>query len=58
MTFGAYLIPLAGLEVYFRAQASQSPAFKRFTAAGMLLMTALMAIGIFGAIAFMWGPYM
>ncbi len=58
LEFGAWLIPLAVLEAYFRAQDSQAGSVKRTIGALVLLMTAFMAIGIFGAVAFMWGPYM
>lgn len=58
LQFGAYLLPLAVLEVYFLAQRSHSLAAKRAVAGLVIVMTVLMAIGIFGAIAFMWGPYM
>lgn len=58
LTFGAYLIPLAVLELYFRAQDSRSGLRKRLAGVVVLVMTAFMAIGISGAIAFMWGPYM
>jgi len=58
VTFGAYLIPLGGLELYFLAQRSTSAGVKRSIAGLVLVMTTLMAIGIFGAVAFMWGPYM
>lgn len=58
LQFGAYLIPLAVLEAYFRAQNSGAPSRKRLIGGLVLLATAFMAVGIFGAIAFMWGPYM
>ncbi|WP_245531314.1 DUF2306 domain-containing protein [Asticcacaulis biprosthecium] len=58
LTFGAYLIPLAVLELYFLAQRSRHTIVKRGVSALVLIMTVLMAVGIFGAIAFMWGPYM
>ena len=58
LAFGSYLIPLVVLELYLRAQRSPSPLHKRLASALVLLMTAFMAIGIGGAVAFMWGPYM
>ena len=58
LMFGCYLIPLAVLELYFLAQGSQSASIKRAVGALVLVLTAVMAIGIGGAIAFMWGPYM
>lgn len=56
LSFGSYLIPLAGLELYFAAQDSPSGSVKRATGGLVLCLTALMAIGIFGATAFMWFP--
>lgn len=58
LQFGCYLIPLAVLELYFLAQRSQKAVTKRVVSALTLILTAFMAIGIGGAIAFMWGPYM
>ncbi|HEU4961275.1 MAG TPA: DUF2306 domain-containing protein [Sphingomonas sp.] len=56
--FGAYLVPLAVLEIYFRAQGSGVRAMKRGVAGLMLLMTAITLVGVSGAVAFMWWPYM
>ena len=58
LQFGAYLIPLAMFEAYLRAGRSPAPSVKRLTAAGMILAAAVTALGVFGAVAFMWGPYM
>lgn len=58
LVFGAYLIPLGVLELWLRAQESVRSAFKWMTGGIILTMTAFMALGIAGAIAFMWGPYM
>ncbi len=58
LQFGAYLLPVAILEIYFRAQDSRSAAAKRWTAGLIFLATALTAVGVAGAVAFMWGPYM
>jgi hypothetical protein len=58
LQFGCYLIPLAVLELYFLAQRSQKAAIKRMVSGLVLFWTAFMAIGIGGAVAFMWGPYM
>ena len=56
LSFGSYLIPLAGLEIYFAAQDSRSGSI-RLAASGLVLcLTAIMAIGIFGATVFMWFP--
>lgn len=49
LEFGCYLIPLALLELYFRAQ--------RYAAGLILLATLFMMTGIGGAIAFMWLPH-
>lgn len=58
LQFGSYLIPLGVLEVYFHAQRSANPAVKRGAAGLLIAMTIVTAVGIIGAIAFMWGPYM
>lgn len=58
LQFGSYLIPLAVLEAYLRAQDSRRPALKRGVAALVMLTTVLTAVGVVGAILFMWGPYM
>ena len=58
IAFACYLLPLAVLEVYLAAQRSQSTAVKYGAALLVLGMTVLMAVGIFGTIAFMWRPYL
>ncbi|WP_420138052.1 DUF2306 domain-containing protein [Sphingomonas sp.] len=58
LQFGAYLIPVAVLEAYFLAQASDARSTKRMTAALVLIMTAITLLGAIGAVAFMWWPYM
>lgn len=58
LVFGSYLIPLALLELYFRAGRSAHPAPKFLTAAIVLASAVFTAIGVFGTIAFMWGPYL
>lgn len=58
LQFGAYLIPLALFEAYWRAGRSPRPGVQRLTVAAMALAAAVTALGVFGAIAFMWGPYM
>lgn len=57
-TFGSYLIPLALLELYLTAQRSARPVFKVLTAALVLTASLFTAAGVFGTIAFMWGPYL
>lgn len=56
--FGSYLLPLAGLELYFIGQRTASPAVRMAVSGLVLTLTALMAIGIFGAAMFMWLPQM
>lgn len=58
LQFGCYLVPLGVLELYFRAQRTGSLAMRRAVAALIVLMTVVMAAGIFGTVALMWGPYM
>ena len=56
LAFGQYLIPLAVLELYFRAQGRVS-ALHRFSVAGLVFsLTILMTVGIFGATMGMWLP--
>jgi hypothetical protein len=58
LVFGSYLIPLGLLELYFRAGRSVHVAPKLLTAALVLAAAAFTAIGVFGTIALMWGPYL
>ncbi|WP_298162035.1 DUF2306 domain-containing protein [Brevundimonas sp.] len=58
IVFGSYLIPLVLLELYFRAGRSAHAAPKFLTAAIVLVAAAFTAIGVFGTIALMWGPYL
>lgn len=58
LQFGAYMIPLTMLELYFLAQRSDNAVVKRSVSGLLIALTLFMAIGIAGAIAFMWGPYM
>ena len=58
LSFGSYLVPLAVLEFYFAAGRAHSAGPKWAAAILVVIMTALMAVGIFGTIAFMWGPYL
>ncbi|WP_299175986.1 DUF2306 domain-containing protein [uncultured Brevundimonas sp.] len=58
LTFGSYLIPLAVLELYFAAQHSRHGAVRAAMATLLLLASAYTAAGVFGTIAFMWGPYL
>ena len=54
--FAAYLAPLAVLEAYLRVQDRAGASGKYAMAGGLLALTALTALGVFGAAAFMWGP--
>lgn len=57
MVFGSYLIPLAVLELYFAAQ--RGGAVLKAVAAGVVGGAAVYtAAGVFGTVAFMWGPYL
>ena len=58
LVFGSYLIPLGLLELYFRAGRSAHAVPKFLTAAIILAAAAFTAIGVFGTIALMWGPYL
>lgn len=54
--FGNFLIPLAVMELYLRVQDRGGPAARWAMSAGLLLLTLLMALGIFGAALMMWWP--
>jgi hypothetical protein len=56
LAFAQYLLPLAVLEVYLRAQARGSAPSRIATAAGLSALTIMMAIGIFSASTGMWLP--
>lgn len=58
LTFGSYLIPLALLELYFRAGRGSHAGLKTITAALVFAAAAFTAVGVFGTIALMWGPYL
>ena len=58
LQFGAYLVPLAVLEIYFRGQTSQHTSARHWVGGLVLLMTLVTMVGVGGAIAIMWGPYM
>jgi hypothetical protein len=55
-SFGSYLVPLALLELYFRAQDSASAAAKAAMAVLVVALTAAMAAGIAGATAIIYWP--
>jgi GntR family transcriptional regulator len=46
--FGCYLLPLAVLELYLRAKESAGPRGRYAMAAGLVALTVLMGVGIFG----------
>jgi hypothetical protein len=52
--FGCYLVPLAVLELYLRAKDDGAPQWRFAMAGGLIVLTALMAFGIFGFTMFMW----
>lgn len=56
LTFGSYLIPLAGLEIYLRAQSWRGAA-KAGAAVALTIATGFMAVGVAGTILVLWGPY-
>lgn len=58
LQFSAYLVPLAVLELYFRGQTSNRSSTRYSVSGLVLLMTAVTLLGVGGAIAFMWAPYM
>lgn len=58
LQFGSYLVPLAVLEAYFRAQRSARPDVKYGVSALVLAAALVTAVGVAGAVALMWGPYM
>jgi hypothetical protein len=54
--FGCYLVPLAILELYFRAGAGARPAGRLAMAGGLVAVTLLMSAGIAGAWFAMFAP--
>lgn len=52
--FGCYLLPLAVLELYLRVKDRGGPRSRHAMAAGILLLTAVMAFGIYAAYMFVW----
>jgi len=53
-TFGCYLLPLAVLELYLRAKERGGPEERFAVAGGLIVLTVLMGVGIFGFTMFMW----
>lgn len=58
ISFGSYLVPLAVLEIYFAAGRARSMGVKLAASALVLIMTSVMAVGIFGTVTMMWAPYL
>jgi hypothetical protein len=56
MAFACYLVPLAVLELYFLAQERPSAAGRVAMAAGLLVLTVAMGLGIFTAAMAIWVP--
>jgi hypothetical protein len=57
-SFGCYLVPLLVLELYLRARDRSGPPAKFAMAGALFVLTAGVAIGIFGAAMGMWLPRM
>lgn len=55
-TFGCYLLPLAVLEIYLLAKEGGSAPVKFGTAGLLVVLTLLMAAGVFGVSLFVWWP--
>ena len=56
--FGCYLLPLATLELYLRVKERAGPRGRCAMAAGLLVLSAIMAFGIYSAYAFVWRPFL
>ncbi len=56
--FGQYLVPLAVLELYFRARDRKEPASQLAVAVTIAVLTLYMSAGIFAATSGMWLPRM
>jgi hypothetical protein len=54
--FAQYLLPLAVLEIYLRTQGRPSAAGRFATAAGLVVLTFAMGVGVFAATTGMWLP--
>ncbi len=58
IVFAEYVIPLAVLELYFRAQASHSPPLRFAMAASLGALTLLTAAGVVTAAMLLWLPHL
>lgn len=56
--FGQFVLPLAALELYFRAKRARSPGAKLAVAGLVTALTLVMAVGIFGTVAIMWWRFL
>jgi hypothetical protein len=55
LSFASYLVPIGVYELYRRARRGPAPA-QAAMAAGLLVLTLVMAVGILGATMMMWLP--
>jgi uncharacterized membrane protein len=55
LSYGSYLLPLAVLELYLRAERSSAP-IRLVMAGGLLALTVAMGVGVFGATLILWLP--
>ena len=55
-TYGCYLVPLAVLELYFLAKDRGGPVARIAMASGLVVASALMAVGMIGAWLFIYAP--
>lgn len=55
LSYASYLLPLAVLELYLRAERSTAPA-RLVMAGGLLALTVAMGVGVFGATMILWLP--
>lgn len=58
LSFAQYLLPLAVLELYFRAQERHEAGTKLLMAGGLGVLTLMMMVGIGAAAMIMWLPHM
>ena len=56
LNFACYLVPLAVLELYFRAQTRGGPGGRLVLAGGLFTLTALMSVGALGAWVVFFNP--
>ena len=54
LSFGSYLVPLLGLELYRLAKTSQSEFIQLIGIVTVSMLTVFMTVGILGAIFLMW----